>query len=380
MASLPGVPDPEGRVLHGFEHNEDAVILRTPPAGMALVQTVDVLSPLGNNPRLFGQVAAANALSDVYAVGGVPWSAMNIAAFPAQDVPLEVFAEILAGGLEKIVEAGAVLAGGHTLEDAEIKYGLSVTGYVDPGAVASNAGLRPGDALVLTKPLGTGVLATAIKAQWDGSGKAEADLYRWATHLNANAAEVLRAMNLKAATDITGFGLGGHLLEMARGSRVVVEIDTASLPFIDNVEAFASDGLIPAGSYANRRHCSCRTFVSPDVDSLRATLVFDAQTSGGLVLAVPQERVEEALERLAALGEPGWLVGHVLPLKDGPQRLLSESLKTAGGGEERASSCPSAPPPLFLRLLSGGEVTRQEFRCMERLKGRWMDRRFEKSI
>ena len=292
-------------------------------ATRSVVQTVDVLSPLGNNPRLFGQVAAANALSDVYAVGGVPWSAMNIAAFPAQDVPLEVFAEILAGGLEKIVEAGAVLAGGHTLEDAEIKYGLSVTGYVDPDAVASNAGLRPGDALVLTKPLGTGVLATAIKAQWDGSGKAEADLYRWATHLNANAAEVLRAMNLKAATDITGFGLGGHLLEMARGSRVVVEIDTASLPFIDNVEAFASDGLIPAGSYANRRHCSCRTFVSPDVDSLRATLVFDAQTSGGLVLAVPQERVEEALERLAALGEPGWLVGHVLPLRDGPQLLLS---------------------------------------------------------
>ena len=189
--------------------------------------------------------------------------------------------------------------------------------------MARNAWLRPGDALVLTRPLGTGVLATAIKAQWDGSGKAEADLYRWATQLNANAAEVLRAMNLKAATDITGFGLGGHLLEMARGSRVVVEIDTASLPFIDNVEAFASDGLIPAGSYANRRHCSCRTFVSPDVDSLRATLVFDAQTSGGLVLAVPQERVEEALERLAALGEPGWLVGHVLPLRDGPQLLLS---------------------------------------------------------
>lgn len=162
MSSLPGVPDPEGRVLHGFEHNEDAVILRTPPAGMALVQTVDVLSPLGNNPRLFGQVAAANALSDVYAVGGFPWSAMNIAAFPAQDVPLEVFAEILAGGLEKIVEAGAVLAGGHTLEDAEIKYGLSVTGYVAPDAVASNAGLRPGDALVLTKPLGTGVLLSLI--------------------------------------------------------------------------------------------------------------------------------------------------------------------------------------------------------------------------
>ncbi len=323
MASLSGAPDPEGRVLHGFEHNEDAVILRTPPAGMALVQTVDVLSPLGNDPRLFGQVAAANALSDVYAVGGVPWSAMNIAAFPAQEVPLDIFAAMLQGGLEKIAEAGAVLAGGHTLEDAEIKYGLSVTGYVDPDAVASNAGLRPGDVLVLTKPLGTGVLATAIKARWENGDKAEADLYRWATHLNAHAAEVLRAMKLKAATDITGFGLGGHLLEMARGSGVAVEVDTASLPFIDNVEDFASDGLIPAGTYANRKHCACRTFVTPGVDTLRATLVFDAQTSGGLVLAVPSERVDEALERLAALGEPGWPIGRVLPLRDGAQLVLS---------------------------------------------------------
>lgn len=310
-------------MLHGFEHNEDAVILRMPPQGMALVQTVDVLGPLGNNPRLFGQVAAANALSDVYAVGGTPWSAMNIAAFPAQEVPLSVFAEILAGGLEKIVEAGAVLAGGHTLEDAEIKYGLSVTGYVDPEAIASNAGLRPGDALVLTKPLGTGVLATAIKAEWEGSGKAEAELYRWATRLNANAAEVLRAMRLRAATDVTGFGLGGHLLEMARGSGVTVELDAGALPLMEGVEDFASDGLIPAGSYANRRHCACRTLVMPGVDSLRAALAFDAQTSGGLVLAVPAERVEEARERLGALGEPAWAIGRVLALREGEQLILS---------------------------------------------------------
>ena len=323
LASLPGAPDPEGRVLHGFEHNEDAVIIRMPPPGMALVQTVDVLGPLGNNPRLFGQVAAANALSDVYAVGGTPWSAMNIAAFPAQEVPLSVFSEILAGGLEKIVEAGAVLAGGHTLEDAEIKYGLSVTGYVDPGAVASNAGLRPGDALVLTKPLGTGVLATAVKAGWEGAAKAEAELYRWATRLNANAAEVLRAMRLRAATDVTGFGLGGHLLEMARGSGVTVEVDTGALPFMEGVEDFASDGLIPAGSYANRRHCACRTLVMPGVDDLRAALAFDAQTSGGLVLAVPAGRVEEARERLRALGEPAWPIGRVLPLREGEQLILS---------------------------------------------------------
>ena len=323
LASLPGAPDPEGRVLHGFEHNEDAVIIRMPPPGMALVQTVDVLGPLGNIPRLFGQVAAANALSDVYAVGGTPWSAMNIAAFPAQEVPLSVFSEILAGGLEKIVEAGAVLAGGHTLEDAEIKYGLSVTGYVDPGAVASNAGLRPGDALVLTKPLGTGVLATAVKAEWEGAAKAEAELYRWATRLNANAAEVLRAMRLRAATDVTGFGLGGHLLEMARGSGVTVEVDTGALPFMEGVEDFASDGLIPAGSYANRRHCACRTLVMPGVDDLRAALAFDAQTSGGLVLAVPAGRVEEARERLRALGEPAWAIGRVLPLREGEQLILS---------------------------------------------------------
>lgn len=323
LASLPGAPDPEGRVLHGFEHNEDAVIIRMPPPGMALVQTVDVLGPLGNNPRLFGQVAAANALSDVYAVGGTPWSAMNIAAFPAQEVPLSVFSEILAGGLEKIVEAGAVLAGGHTLEDAEIKYGLSVTGYVDPGAVASNAGLRPGDVLVLTKPLGTGVLATAVKAGWEGAAQAEAELYRWATRLNANAAEVLRAMRLKAATDVTGFGLGGHLLEMARGSRVTVEVDTGALPFMEGVEDFASDGLIPAGSYANRRHCACRTLVMPGVDGLRAALAFDAQTSGGLVLAVPAGRAEEARERLRDLGEPAWIIGRVLPLREGEQLILS---------------------------------------------------------
>lgn len=323
LASLPGAPNPEGRVLHGFEHNEDAVILRMPPQGMALVQTVDVLGPLGNNPRLFGQVAAANALSDVYAVGGTPWAAMNIAAFPAQEVPLSVFAEILAGGLEKIVEAGAVLAGGHTLEDAEIKYGLSVTGYVDPEAIASNAGLRPGDALVLTKPLGTGVLATAVKAEWEGGEKAEAELYRWATRLNANAAEVLRAMRLRAATDVTGFGLGGHLLEMARGSGVTVELDAGALPLMEGVEDFASDGLIPAGSYANRRHCACRTLVMPGVDSLRAALAFDAQTSGGLVLAVPAERVEEARERLGALGEPAWAIGRVLPLREGEQLILS---------------------------------------------------------
>ncbi len=167
------------------------------------------------------------------------------------------------------------------------------------------------------------MLATAVKAGWEGAEKAEAELYRWATHLNANAADVLRAMRLKAATDVTGFGLGGHLLEMARGSGVTVEVDAGVLPFMEGVEDFASDGLIPAGSYANRRHCACRTLVMPGVDDLRAALAFDAQTSGGLVLAVPAGRVDEAKERLRALGEPAWAIGRVLPLREGEQLILS---------------------------------------------------------
>ena len=289
---------------------------------MALVQTVDVLSPLGNNPRLFGQVAAANALSDVYAVGGEAWSAMNVVAFPAKDLPLSILAEILTGGLEKMAEAGAVLAGGHTLEDDEIKYGLAVTGIVDPKRIASNAALRPGDRLVLTKPLGTGVLATAIKAGWPGADAAEAELYHWATRLNRNGGAVIREMGLRAATDVTGFGLGGHVLEMARGSGVTVELDVAALPFMEQVKTFAEDGLIPAGSYANRKHCACRTHVSPDADELHALLAFDAQTSGGLILAVPEGREEEVVERLAVYGEQAWFIGRVIPPREEAQLIL----------------------------------------------------------
>ncbi len=321
LASLPVLSNQEERIVHGFEHNEDAVIVRTPPMGKALVQTVDILAPIGNDPRKFGQVAVANALSDVYAMGGEPWCAMNIVGFPTSCCPLDMLREMLLGGLEKMAEAGAVLAGGHTLEDGEIKYGLAVTGYIDPDIVAKNSGLRAKDALVLTKPLGTGVLATAIKAQWHGSDKAEDELYRWATRLNRYGSEVIRAMKLQAATDITGFGLGGHLLEMAKASQKRVVLQVEALPFMDNVLDFADLGLVPAGSYANRDHCANLTVQAANVNELKAMLTFDAQTSGGLVLAVPSERVDEAFERLAQLGEPFWLVGHV---EDGDAQLVLE--------------------------------------------------------
>lgn len=326
LSGIPVPPDPEGRIVHGFSNNEDAVLVAPPPAGMALVQTVDILGPIGNSARLFGQTAAANALSDVYAMGGVPWSVMNVAAFPSpekpEDAPLSVLAEIITGAMEKVAEAGAVLAGGHTLDDEFIKFGLAVTGAVDPAKATRNDRLMPGDVLILTKPLGTGILATAIKAKWPGFEDAEAEMYRWTTRLNAHGAEVIRAMELKAATDITGFGLGGHLLEMARGSGVTTELDTASLPFMEQTEELASFGLIPAGTYRNRDHCACRCTVADSADELRATLVFDAQTSGGLLLAVPEPRVQEACERLAALGEPAAIVGRVLPLRGKKEQLV----------------------------------------------------------
>ena len=326
LSGIPVPPDPEGRIVHGFSNNEDAVLVAPPPAGMALVQTVDILGPIGNSARLFGQTAAANALSDVYAMGGIPWSVMNVAAFPSpekpEDAPMSVLAEIITGAMEKVAEAGAVLAGGHTLDDEFIKFGLAVTGAVDPAKAARNDGLMPGDVLILTKPLGTGILATAIKAKWPGFEEAEAEMYRWTTRLNAHGAEVIRAMGLKAATDITGFGLGGHVLEMARGSGVTAELDSAALPFMDQAEELASFGLIPAGTYRNRDHCTCRCTVSDSADELRATLVFDAQTSGGLILAVPEARVQEACERLAALGEPADVIGRILPLRGKKEQLV----------------------------------------------------------
>ena len=326
LADIPVPPDPEGRIIHGFSNNEDAVLVKSPPAGMVLVQTVDILGAIGNDARLFGQTAAANALSDVYAMGGVPWSVMNVAAFPSpekpEDAPVSVLADILCGAMEKVAEAGAVLAGGHTLDDEFIKFGLAVTGAVDPEKATRNNALAPGDALILTKPLGTGILATAIKAKWPGFEDAEKEMYRWTTRLNAHGAEVIRAMGLKAATDITGFGLAGHVMEMARGSGVSVELESMALPFMEQAEELASFGLIPAGTYRNREHCLCRTTISERAEELRALLAFDAQTSGGLLLAVPGERVQEACERLAALGEPAWLVGRVLPLREKKEQLV----------------------------------------------------------
>ncbi len=291
---------------------------------MAIVQTVDIIAPVVNDGFHFGRIAAANALSDVYAMGGEAWCAMNIACLPVDGMNEDtsaVFSAILQGGISALEDAEAVLVGGHTVEDAEIKYGLAVTGIIDPKHIAGNDGICPGDALILTKPVGTGILATAVKARFDGFEESERVLMHWCGMLNRGAAKVIRAMKLEAATDITGFGLGGHALEMAKASDVNIEIYSSDVPLLPMAEEYAKSGLIPVGSHHNRKHFSICTEKSSSVSQALESIIFDAQTSGGLLLAVPQGREAEALELLAAEGIIGSLVGRALPGSSGGGRL-----------------------------------------------------------
>lgn len=293
------------------------MVVRFPP-GMALVQTVDFLTPVVDDPFLFGQIAAANALSDVYAVGGEPYAAMNVCCFPARTMAPEVLAAILKGGLSKVEEAGAVLCGGHSVEDPEIKYGLSVSGAVHPDKIATNRGLKAGDVLLLTKPLGTGVLATAIKAGRPGAERMAELMHFWCARLNRGGATVIRELGLSASTDVTGFGLGGHLLEMAASSGVTAEVNLDALPFLPEALSEAALGLIPAGSIQNRNHYLPRTLLRPGLDELLVTLAFDAQTSGGLILGVPEALVPQAQALLAQSGDLSARIGRaVAPLPTG---------------------------------------------------------------
>ncbi len=306
----------EERVIAGRAHNEDAALVSI-PGGMAIVQTVDILAPIVNDAYTFGRIAAANALSDVYAMGGTPWCAMNMLFFPTACHGLmgeESVAAILKGGLDALTEAGAVLVGGHTVEDSEIKYGMSVTGIIDPAKKATNDGLRVGDRLLLTKPLGTGILSTGVKARWDDYEGSEAQIAKWCSHLNKNAASAIGTFDLKAATDITGFGLGGHSIEMARASKVQVVLDTQALPIMDNVLEYANNGLIPAGSHVNRKYWQAFSRSSRSIEQNRESVVFDTQTSGGLLLAVPEAQVQDVQKYLDDLGEQACLVGHVQEL------------------------------------------------------------------
>ena len=318
MQGLPPIHDP--RLLTASGVNEDAAVVRLPD-GRGLVQTVDFFTPIVNDPYKFGRIAAVNALSDVYAMGGTPLAAMNIVCFPIKTMDRDILSAILRGGLDAILEAGAVPAGGHSVEDKEIKYGLAVSGLVDADAFASNTGLVPGNVLLLTKPLGTGVLATALKGDFGDPAELEDLLFTWAGRLNAAGGRVIRELRLRAATDVTGFGLGGHLLEMAAGSGVAVELRLADVPFLPRAVELAGLGMLPAGSFANRAYCAKTVSVAEGLDPIRSDLVFDAQTSGGMVLAVPEEKVPAAQTILRDGGDLAAVIGRVVEEEPGKARL-----------------------------------------------------------
>jgi selenide, water dikinase len=311
LQGLPKVVD--ANALVGTETGDDAAVYLL-DAQTAVVQTVDFFSPIVDDPFDFGQIAAANALSDVYAMGGRPIFALNIAGFPVQLLPLAVLQEILRGGAEKAAEAGIPILGGHTVEDAEPKYGMVVTGLVHPDRIARNVGARPGDQLVLTKPLGTGIVANAAK-----SGACPADALASAVAsmraLNRGAAEAMQEVGADACTDVTGFGLLGHLRPMLRGSGAAARLWASRLPVLPMARELAAEDYLPGGSRRNRAF-GAESVLARGASGVDLALANDAQTSGGLLIAVRPERLEALLAGLARRKTPA--AAHVGEVIEGP--------------------------------------------------------------
>lgn len=311
LKDLPNGNDP--RLLVGFDTNDDACVYRLTD-DIAAIHTVDFFTPIVDDPFWFGQIAAANALSDVYAMGGRPAVAMNLLCAPGC-LPQEVIRRILEGGHQKAVEAGCVIAGGHSIQDHEPKYGLCVTGYVHPDRILRNVGARPGDALILTKPLGTGVLTTAAKAELLTAAQLDRMIRSMAT-LNAKAAEQITACpTVHACTDVTGFGLLGHADEMARGSGVTVRLYSQRLPLLPGALEMAETGVIPSGAYRNFEFVKPRLSVAETAPQARVDLIADPQTSGGLLAALPMEDARALLTALRAVCPDSAIVGTVLEQK-----------------------------------------------------------------
>lgn len=303
------------RVMIGLSPADDAAVVRMTPE-LALVFTTDFFAPLVDDPRTYGRIAATNALSDVYAMGGRPLVALNVMAFPTRTVGLEVMAEVLAGGADAARAAGIAIAGGHSVEDEEPKYGLAVIGTVHPDRIWRKGGARAGDALVLTKALGTGVIATALKrGVIDGESASLRAAVASMTTLNLAAAEVVAASGVPvhAATDVTGYGLVGHLGEMLRASEgVSARLSASALPLLEGARELAVGGAISGGSRANRRFATPWLTVADGVDDTLAWIACDAQTSGGLLVACEASRAGGLVESLRAVGAPAVVVGEVV--------------------------------------------------------------------
>lgn len=290
----------DSNVIVGLEKADDAGVYKVSD-DLALIQTVDFFTPIVDDPYGFGQIAAANALSDVYAMGGVPKTAMNLVAFPLKDMDMSVLRQIIQGGLDKMREAGVVLVGGHSVEDKELKYGLSVTGFIHPDRVLTKKNLKAGDRLILTKPLGTGIINTAIKGGL-ASKEITDTVTRLMATLNRDAAEIMENYPVHACTDITGFGFLGHIAEMVMDSGAGIRIQAESVPILPQTLNYAGMGLLPAGAYKNREFYERHVDFAPRVDSLLQDILFDPQTSGGLLICVEGARSDDLLQALKQKG------------------------------------------------------------------------------
>lgn len=309
----------DARLLVGPHTGDDAAVYLLDEE-TALIVTVDFFTPVVDDPYTFGQIAAANALSDVYAMGGRPLLCLNLVGFPTC-LPVEVLGEILRGGSDKVAEAGAILAGGHTLEDDEPKYGLAAVGLVHPEGLWRNSTARPGDVLILTKPLGTGVINTAAKVDMapPDAMAAAVDLMRT---LNAAACHALRDVRVNACTDVTGFGLLGHAAEMAEASGVTLVLRAEAIPVLEGARELGAMGMFPGGAYRNRDWVKGR-LAAGGVDDTDLLILCDPQTSGGLLAAVPGDQVELALARLGERGVPGRVIGEAVPRRDALLAILA---------------------------------------------------------
>lgn len=301
------------RLIVGYDKSDDASVYVITDE-VALVQTTDFFPPIVDDPYLFGQIAAANALSDVYAMGGEPRTALNIMCLP-ESMDRHTVHEILRGGYAKAYEAGAIITGGHTIHGAEPIYGLAVAGFVHPQKVLTNSGAKPGDVLLLTKPLGVGVITTASKAELVEAPVLE-QIYRQMATLNRAARDVLVEYPVHSCTDVTGFALLGHSFEMAQGSGCTLHIQAHAVPFHPEALELARMGFIPAGAYRNREYAQAGVQVNEQVELALEDLFYDPQTSGGLLAAVPEECADECLERLLAAGVEAARIGYVTEQQD----------------------------------------------------------------
>lgn len=313
LPQAPSNPD----LLVGLDTSDDAGVYRLNDE-LALVQTVDFFTPIVDDPYDFGQIAAANAISDIYAMGGKPLTVLNIVAFPISTLDKRILADILRGAADKVQEAGATLVGGHSIDDKEPKFGLAVTGVIHPGKVRTNTGAKPGDRLILTKPIGVGILTTSIKKDQLTEEETKR-VTKVMTTLNKTSAEVMQRFDVHSCTDVTGFGLIGHALEMAKGSGAGLVINQQDVPLLPRVRELAEKGFVPGGTKNNFAHVQNDVAFPESMDQVAQWILCDAVTSGGLLISVAGDQAEELLQQLRQAGVEASMIGEVV--SDHPGRI-----------------------------------------------------------